>query len=112
MIGERELASMKKTAFLINTARGPIVHEEALYHALKNRVIAGAGIDVFEKEPIEKDNPLLKLDNIVVTPHIASASVDTRTKMAILAATNLIEVLKGRVPTNLVNPDVLKVRPL
>lgn len=112
MIGEKELSSMKKTAFLINTARGPIVAEEALFHALKNRMIAGAGIDVFEKEPIEKDNPLLKLDNIVITPHIASASIDTRTNMAILAATNLIEVLKGRVPTNLVNPEVKKVRPL
>jgi len=112
MIGEKELSSMKKTAFLINTARGPIVDEEALYHALKNRAIAGAGIDVFEKEPIEKDNPLLKLDNIVITPHIASASVDTRTNMAKLAAANLIDILEGRIPTNLVNPDVKKVRPL
>lgn len=112
MIGERELSSMKKTAFLINTARGPIVAEEALYHALKNKLIAGAGIDVFEKEPIDKDNPILKLDNIVITPHIASASIDTRTNMAVLAATNLIDVLEGRVPTNLVNPDVVNVRPL
>jgi lactate dehydrogenase-like 2-hydroxyacid dehydrogenase len=112
MIGERELSSMKKTAFLINTARGPIVAEEVLYHALKNKLIAGAGIDVFEKEPIDKDNPILKLDNIVITPHIASASIDTRTNMAVLAATNLIDVLEGRVPTNLVNPDVVNVRPL
>jgi glyoxylate reductase len=112
MIGERELSSMKKTAFLINTARGPIVAEEVLYHALKNKLIAGAGIDVFEKEPIDKDNPILKLDNIVITPHIASASIDTRTNMAVLAVTNLIDVLEGRVPTNLVNPDVVNVRPL
>jgi len=112
MIGERELSSMKKTAFLINTARGPIVSEEALYHALKNKLIAGAGIDVFEKEPIDKDNPILKLDNIVITPHIASASIDTRTNMAVLASTNLIDVLEGRVPTNLVNPDVVNIRPL
>jgi glyoxylate reductase len=112
MIGEKEFSSMKKTAFLVNTARGPIVDEEALYHALKDRVIAGAGIDVFEKEPLDKDNPLLKLDNIVITPHIASASIDTRTNMAILAATNLIDALEGRVPPNLVNPDVIKARPV
>jgi len=83
-----------------------------LYHALKDRVIAGAGIDVFEKEPLDKDNPLLKLDNIVITPHIASASIETRTNMAILAATNLIDALEGRVPPNLVNPDVIKARPV
>ena len=112
MIGGKEFSSMKKTAFLINTARGPIVDEGALYHALKDRVIAGVGIDVFEKEPLDKDNPLLKIDNIVITPHIASASIDTRTNMAILAATNLIYVLEGRVPPNLVNPDVIKVRPV
>ncbi len=112
MIGEKALSRMKKTAYLINTSRGPVVDEEALYEALKQRRIAGAALDVFEHEPIDPKSPLLVLDNIVVTPHIASASVETRTRMAVVAATNLVNVLKGMVPPNLVNPEVRKVRPL
>ena len=112
MIGERELTMMKETAFLINTSRGPVVDEAALYRALRDGDIAGAGLDVFEREPLDPDSPLKGLENAVITPHIASASVETRTKMATTAATNLVSVLQGREPPNLVNPEVLKVRPL
>ena len=85
-IGRHELSMMKRTAYLINTSRGPVINEEALFKALKERVIAGAAMDVFEQEPIDPESPLLGLDNIVVTPHIASASVETRTRMAVVAA--------------------------
>lgn len=112
MIGEEQLARMKRTAFLINTSRGPVVDERALYETLRDGVIAGAGLDVFEEEPVDHDSPLLNLDNIVLTPHIASASVETRTKMAITAATNLVSVLQDKEPPNLVNPEVKKIRPL
>jgi glyoxylate reductase len=112
MIGEDQLSRMKRTAFLINTSRGPVVDENALYKALRDGVIAGAGLDVFEEEPIDPDSPLLQLDNVVLTPHIASASVETRTKMAVTAAINLVSVLQGKEPPNLVNPEVKEVRPL
>ncbi|MDR7420589.1 MAG: D-glycerate dehydrogenase, partial [Armatimonadota bacterium] len=80
LIGPAQFRLMKKTAILINSARGPIVDQDALVEALRSRTIAGAGLDVFEVEPIPVDHPLLKLDNVVVAPHIASASVETRTK--------------------------------
>lgn len=112
MIGQRELSMMKETAYLVNTSRGPVVDEAALYRALKEGAIAGAALDVFEQEPIGPDNPLLELDNIVLTPHIASASVETRIKMAVVAAKNLVSVLRGEEPPNLVNPEVKKIRPL
>jgi glyoxylate reductase len=112
MMGAKEMASMKKTAFLINTSRGPVVDEKALADALKKGVIAGAGLDVFETEPVSHDSPLLGLDNIVLTPHLASGSIETRTKMATTAATNIVSVLQGRVPPNIVNPEVKAVRPL
>lgn len=112
MIGAEELAAMKETAILINTSRGPVVDEEALYEALRDGAIAGAGLDVFEVEPVDPESPLLGLENIVLTPHLASGSVETRTKMAVTAATNLVSVLQGKEPPNLVNPEVRKVRPL
>lgn len=112
LISERELRMMKKTAYLVNTSRGPVVDEKALYKALTEGWIKGAGLDVWEKEPTDPDNPLLALDNITVSPHIASASVETRTRMAVMAAENLLSVLEGRVPPNLVNRDALTVRPL
>jgi len=112
MIGEEQLRMMKSTAYLVNTSRGPVVDEEALYKALKEDWIAGAALDVHEKEPTDPDSPLLELDNIVVTPHIASASVETRTKMAVIAATNCAAVMRGMEPPNLVNPGVRKVKPL
>ncbi|HHY47638.1 MAG TPA: D-glycerate dehydrogenase [Firmicutes bacterium] len=110
LIGREELKLMKKTAILINSARGPIVDTDALYEALRDGVIAGAGLDVTEPEPIPADHPILKLDNLTIAPHIASASVATRTTMATMAAENCVAALKGEVPPNLVNPEVLKVR--
>jgi len=106
LIGKAEFAKMKRSAYIINTSRGPVIDENALYDALRYKVIAGAGIDVFEKEPIDPANPLLKLDNIVLTPHIASASIETRTAMAVMAATNIVSVLTGKAPPNPVNPEV------
>lgn len=106
LIGPRELRLMKPTAILVNTSRGPVVDQQALYQALRDRRIAGAGLDVFEREPIEPGNPLLTLDNIVVAPHIGSASVATRTKMAMMAAENLIEGAHCRPIPYKANPEV------
>jgi len=106
MIGERELALMKSSAILINTARGSIVDGEALYKALDRGDILAAGLDVTDPEPIPLEDPLLSLDNCLVVPHIASASVATRAKMADMAADNLIAgVMGNRLPT-CVNPEV------
>jgi hypothetical protein len=108
-IGANELALMKPTAVLVNIARGGIVDDAALIDALKRNRIAAAGLDVFENEPTF--NPaLLELTNVVLTPHIGSSSRPTRMAMAATAATNLIAALTGRVPPNLLNPDVLKSR--
>jgi len=102
LIGKRSLSMMKPTAYLINTSRGPVVDEAALAEALKNKVIAGAALDVFEEEP--KIHPgLLELENVIVVPHIASGSVETRSKMAIMAAENVLAVLSGKTPPNAVN---------
>jgi len=102
LISEKELGMMKKTAILINTSRGPVVDEKALIKALKEKKIFSAGLDVFENEPdIPKE--LRELENVVIVPHLGSASVETRTKMATLAAQNLIDVMEGRVPKHLVN---------
>jgi len=105
MIDGDALRLMKPTAYLINTGRGPLVDEAALAQALKTRQIAGAALDVFEKEP-EVHPELLKLDNVVLTPHTASATVDSRSRMAVMAAENLIAGLAGRKPPNLLNPEV------
>ena len=106
LIGERELKLMKKTAYLINTSRGPVVDERALVEALRKGEIAGAGLDVYENEP-ELSPGLAELDNVVLTPHIASASVETRTRMATLAAENIIAFFEGKRPPTIVNPEVL-----
>ncbi|MFY3791073.1 2-hydroxyacid dehydrogenase [Ureibacillus sp. MALMAid1270] len=103
LITAEQLKLMKKNAILINTARGGIVNEADLYEALVNGVIWGAGLDVFEKEPVPADHPLLTLPNVVTLPHIGSASIATRMKMAELAAENLILALKGEKPKHLVN---------
>src|SRR5262249_35854651 len=104
-IGANELAKMKKTAFLINTARGAIVDEAALVRALTERKIAGAGLDVFEHEP--KIHPsLLKLSNVVVTPHLGSAVVELREKMANIVVDNILAILAGERPPNCVNPAI------
>lgn len=102
MIGARELALMKRSAVLINTARGGIVDEQALYEALKSGAIRAAGLDVFEQEPVPPDHPLLSLPNVTALPHIGSASVRTRTRMAELAADNLLTALSGGTPEHLV----------
>ena len=94
LIGQPELARMKRTAYLINTTRGPVVDETALAWALKNRLIAGAGLDVYEREP-EIHADLLPLENVVLAPHLGSATTDTRTAMADLAVRNVIAVLGG-----------------
>lgn len=102
LIGTRELSLMKNTAILINTARGGIVNEDDLYHALKEGGIWAAGLDVFEHEPITHDHPLLSLPNVVTLPHIGSASVKTRMKMADLAAENLLLALQNQTPKHVV----------
>lgn len=106
LIGAPQLKIMKRTAILVNSARGPIVDQDALVEALTLGTIAAAGLDVFEVEPISPDHPLLRLDNVVVAPHIASASVKTRTQMALMAADACVAVLAGRRPSNFVNPEV------
>jgi glyoxylate reductase len=106
LIDAQALAQMKPTAVLINTARGPVVDPDALFAALKAGTIRYAALDVTEPEPIPADSPLLTLDNIIVVPHIASASVATRGKMARMAAANLIAGLKGERLPNCVNPEV------
>jgi len=111
LINAEKLKLMKKTAYLVNNSRGPVVDEKALYEALKKGQIAGAGLDVFEQEPTPLDNPLLKLDNVVVAPHISSASLETRSKMSEMVAENLVSFFQGKRPPNLVNPDVMKIKP-
>jgi glyoxylate reductase len=98
---------MKKTAILVNTARGQIVDPKALYSALRDRQIAYAALDVTEPEPLPMNDPLLTLDNIVITPHIASASVATRMKMAMMAVDNLLAGIKEERPPYIANPEVL-----
>jgi glyoxylate reductase len=108
LIGKEELSIMKPSSILINTSRGGIVNEIALYKALKRKTIWAAGLDVFEEEPVPHDHPLLTLPNVVTLPHIGSASVRTRTNMAQIAATNILECLSGTIPHNIVNHDVIK----
>jgi glyoxylate reductase len=106
-IGAKDLAMMKPSAVLVNMARGGIVDDAALVHALKVRTIRAAGLDVYENEP--KFNPgFLELKNVVLSPHIASASEPTRKAMAMTAAKNLVAALSGGTPPNLLNPDYRK----
>ena len=112
LIDAEKLRLMKSSAILINTARGAVINEQALVKALKERRIAGAGLDVYEKEPIDPKNPLLALDNVVLVPHMGSATTQTRSAMSELAARNLLAVLKGTQPPSWLNPEVEKIRPL
>src|SRR5262249_50742172 len=105
-IGERELALMKPTAFLINTARGPIVDEKALVRALARGRIAGAGLDVFEHEP-KVPAALVKIRTVVLTPHLGSAVREVREQMANIVADNILALIAGKRPPNCVNPEVL-----
>jgi gluconate 2-dehydrogenase len=102
MIDEEQFNLMKRDAIFINASRGATVNENALIQALKDKKILGAGLDVFETEPIEKDNPLLDMDNVVLLPHVGSATKKTREDMAMLAAQNLVKALLGEMPPNIV----------
>ncbi|MBQ2594048.1 MAG: D-glycerate dehydrogenase [Candidatus Riflebacteria bacterium] len=102
LINAEKLELMKKTAYLISNARGPVIEEKALYEALKKHKIAGAALDVFCQEPTPANNPLLELDNIVVAPHISSANTATRTKMSVMNAEDITAVLTGKEPKNIV----------
>lgn len=106
LIGERELARMKSSAMLINTARGPIVDEKALVRALQTEQLAGAALDVFEREPLVEPE-LLSMEQVVLVPHIASASIATRTLMATMASENIVARIRGERPPHILNPEVL-----
>ena len=107
LISERELGLMKQDAILINTSRGGIVDQAALVRALQDKKIGGAALDVFEVEPLPASDPLIRLENVLLAPHIGSATVATREEMAILAAENLLAVLAGKRPRCILNPEVL-----
>lgn len=109
LIGAKELTLMKPTAFLINTSRGPVVDEQALVNILRERKIGGAGLDVYENEPALAPG-LTELDNVTLLPHVGSGTLETRTRMASLAVENLLAGLRGDVPPNILNPEVLKNR--
>ena len=106
LIGENELKMMKPTAYLINTARGSVIDEAALIRALKERRIAGAGLDVFEQEPISLDNPLLKMENVIITPHNAGSSAAAAKRLKLSVAKETSNVLLGKWPRNVVNKSV------
>lgn len=108
LIGAEAFSKMKKTAILVNVARGPVVDTTALYEALRTGRIAYAGLDVTDPEPLPKDHPLLTLPNCLVVPHVGSASVATRTRMSVMAAENLVAGVTGGIPPHLVNPEVLR----
>jgi glyoxylate reductase len=110
LMGEAEFALMKPSAVLVNMARGPVVQQTALYEALAGNVIAGAAIDVCDPEPMPVDDPLLTLDNLVITPHIGSASAATFTAMGMMAARSIVAALSGEPVKNMVNPEALANR--
>ncbi|MBN1329605.1 MAG: D-glycerate dehydrogenase [Candidatus Heimdallarchaeota archaeon] len=108
LIGEKEIGLMKETAYLINTSRGPVINEKALLNCLLEKKIAGAALDVYEHEP-ELTPGLINLDNIIITAHIGTATIDTRTKMGMIVAENLLAIFDGRIPPNCVNTEVFKI---
>ena len=107
LIGKNEFNLMKENAILINTSRGPVVDEKSLIFALQNKQIFGAGLDVYENEP-KVPMELIQLDNVVLQPHSASATVNSRTSMAIMAVENMMAGLNGEIPPNCVNPEIFK----
>lgn len=108
IISHKQLKQMKETAFLINTARGPVIDEQALIKALYNKEIAGAGLDVLEVEPISEDNPLRKMENVILTPHIAYYSSESELELKQKTAQNIIDVLTGFYPSYIVNKDIME----
>ncbi|MGQ9629962.1 MAG: C-terminal binding protein [bacterium] len=108
LIGERELKMMKPTAFLVNTSRGKLIDQGALYRALRDNIIAGAGLDVLEEEPPRPDDPILSLDNVIFTPHLAFYSEESFVRLRTTAVESAIKVIKGEMPQSVVNKDVLK----
>ena len=108
MIGEREFGLMKNTAIFVNGSRGRTVDEAALISALEEGEILGAGLDVFENEPVSDDNPLLTMKNVITLPHVGSATHETRTKMAMLAAENVVQGVTGQVPSCLLNKELME----
>jgi len=106
-VGPAELNRMKPDALLINTSRGPVVDESALHSALQSGKIAGAGLDVFNREPVARDNPLLDLENIILTPHSAALTKECVVRMAVVAAECVLDVFHGRIPPNVANRQVL-----
>ncbi|AWT59518.1 MAG: Hydroxypyruvate reductase [Candidatus Moanabacter tarae] len=108
LIGKTELDLMKPTAFLVNTARGGLIDEKALFYSLHHRKIGGAALDVFEQEPVPEDYSLLKLDNLMCSPHVAGQTSEALVRTSIAAAQNILCVFRGEPPKNLVNPEVLK----
>jgi len=106
LIGEDELALMKPTAYLVNTARGPIVDEMALYRALVEARIAGAGLDVFEDEPLKPTNPLLALPNVVATPHALPRAWESTARTTRMIQDAVLAILDGRLPDTILNPNV------
>jgi len=107
MIGARELGWMKPSAYMINASRGGVIDEEALIQCLKEKRIAGAGLDVFAHEPLERDNPLKELDNVILTPHIGGLTLECGIRVSVLAAQTVLDVLQGKRPNGMVNPEVL-----
>jgi glyoxylate reductase len=103
MINESKLKRMKNSAYLINTSRGQLVDEKGLIKALKNKWIAGAALDVFESEPLKANSPLIRMENVVLLPHIGSATYQVRSRMSEIAAQNIIEILQGRKTPYVVN---------
>jgi len=108
IINNKYLSLMKNSAFLINTSRGGVINEKDLINVLIEKKIAGAGLDVFEKEPPDENNPLLKMDNVVLTPHSAALTEECVKRMAVSAVERVLDVFNGFIPDNIANPEVLK----
>jgi D-3-phosphoglycerate dehydrogenase len=108
LIDKDALDALGPDGFLINAARGAVVDEKALIQALQNGTIAGAGLDVFDPEPPLKDNPLFELDNVVLTPHLASFTDQGRRRMGLMVVEDVLSVLKGEVPKYWANSDKIK----
>lgn len=108
LINYKLISSMKPSAYLINTSRGGVVNEKDLVMALQENKVAGAGLDVLKKEPVERDNPLLQMDNVIISPHIAAITKETFKAAGICAAENIITIFKGKTPPNILNPEYVK----